>query len=69
MSRDASCLAGRGRGELSVAFLLADVDKQRLILVVEDDDATRSFLLDNSPRTASGSLAPAERPRACGRSR
>jgi DNA-binding response OmpR family regulator len=47
MSRDASCLPGRGRGELSVAFLLADVDKQRLILVVQDDDATRSFLLDN----------------------
>jgi DNA-binding response OmpR family regulator len=27
--------------------LLAVVDEQRLILVVEDDDATRSFLLDN----------------------
>ena len=28
-------------------MLLADVDEQRLILVVEDDDVTRAFLLDN----------------------
>jgi CheY-like chemotaxis protein len=30
-----------------LAVLLACVDEQRLILVVEDDDATRAFLLDN----------------------
>jgi DNA-binding response OmpR family regulator len=32
---------------LSLAVLLAGVDEQRLILVVEDDEATRAFLLDN----------------------
>jgi len=31
----------------SLVVLLAGVDVQRLILVVEDDDATRAFLLDN----------------------
>lgn len=30
-----------------LAVLLAGVEEQRLILVVEDDEATRSFLLDN----------------------
>jgi ActR/RegA family two-component response regulator len=31
----------------SLAVLLAGVDEQRLILVVEDDEATRTFLADN----------------------
>ena len=31
----------------SVAVLLLHVDQQRLILVVEDDELTRSFLLEN----------------------
>jgi len=31
----------------SLAVLLGDVDEQRLILVVEDDEATRGFLVEN----------------------
>ena len=38
--------AGRG-GELLARSSSAGVNHERLILVVEDDDATRSFLLDN----------------------
>jgi DNA-binding response OmpR family regulator len=37
---------------LSAVVLRPDVDEQRLILVVEDDELTRSFLLDN--RAADG---------------
>src|ERR671923_315837 len=36
-----------GGGELPVRSSSAGVNDERLILVVEDDDATRSFLLDN----------------------
>jgi DNA-binding response OmpR family regulator len=39
-----ACTAG---ARFFVAVLLLGVDQQRLILVVEDDDLTRSFLLDN----------------------
>src|SRR5919197_1306139 len=35
------------RGELLVHSSCVSVNQERLILVVEDDDATRSFLLDN----------------------
>jgi hypothetical protein len=38
---------------LSVAVLPAGVDEQRLIVVVEHDDATRAFLLDNPCRRLS----------------
>jgi hypothetical protein len=37
----------RGRGEILARSSSAGVDEQRLILVVEDDEATRAFLLDN----------------------
>ena len=36
-----------GRGEILPRRPSSGVDEQRLILVVEDDDATRGFLLDN----------------------
>ena len=36
-----------GRGEILPRLPSRGVDEQRLILVVEDDDATRAFLLDN----------------------
>jgi DNA-binding response OmpR family regulator len=36
-----------GGARFCLAVLLAGVEGQRLILVVEDDEATRSFLLDN----------------------
>jgi CheY-like chemotaxis protein len=36
-----------GGGELLARSSFAGVNDERLILVVEDDDATRSFLLDN----------------------
>jgi CheY-like chemotaxis protein len=39
-----ACAAG---ASFSVAVLLPGVDEQRLILVVEDDELTRAFLLDN----------------------
>jgi two-component system, OmpR family, phosphate regulon response regulator PhoB len=50
-----------------LAVLLAGVEEQRLILVVEDDEPTRSFLLENlaadSFRVA-GATSPAEALRA-----
>jgi hypothetical protein len=36
-----------GGARFPLAVLHPDVDEQRLILVVEDDEATRGFLLDN----------------------
>jgi CheY-like chemotaxis protein len=43
-----SYVASRAAGaRFCLAVLLAGVEEQRLILVVEDDEATRSFLLDN----------------------
>jgi CheY-like chemotaxis protein len=36
-----------GRGEILSGDACCDVEEQRLILVVEDDDLTRAFLLDN----------------------
>jgi DNA-binding response OmpR family regulator len=36
-----------GRGEILAGDACCDVEERRLILVVEDDDATRAFLLDN----------------------
>jgi two-component system, OmpR family, response regulator len=39
--------SARRRGEILPRDPLAGVDEQRLILVVEDDEATRAFLLDN----------------------
>jgi CheY-like chemotaxis protein len=36
-----------GRGEILPRSTSGDVDEQRLILVVEDDEATRGFLVEN----------------------
>jgi DNA-binding response OmpR family regulator len=38
---------GRAGARFSLVVLLAGVDSQCLILVVEDDELTRAFLLDN----------------------
>jgi DNA-binding response OmpR family regulator len=38
---------GVAGARFSLAVLLAGVDEQRLILVVEDDEATRGFLAEN----------------------
>jgi ActR/RegA family two-component response regulator len=42
-----SCRTLGCRGEILSCGTSRGVDEQRLILVVEDDDATRAFLLDN----------------------
>lgn len=48
LSGRCDCVASRVAGaRFSLAVLLAGMEEQRLILVVEDDEPTRSFLLEN----------------------